>query len=867
MATDAERMMADLGLSRRDAVSAPEESGKSRAAVVTPREQAAIQRKNDSRRQRTDTAKGGPEAETAVKLAAWNSERCPGRRQDVKADMRTLGENSFEHDAVTSQLEDRYGGQGHRAALSTRMAAGADFARGDNYPFQRSEEREAYLRERNGVPEGPAAGRDNRIPPPGSHSVAQRDAHSGSTTSRRAQASAQRFLDHRSTSELGAPASVPATKAQRPHAGSSTFGTITAAALRRAAARGESQSPHPIHLSRPFPATTTERLAPSSRTNIDKEYSRLSPPPHPSKHRSPAMESRIQEKLQGRAKRQHASSLSSTGSSTSTMLTVGQRAAAALRTAAANGGDARPITPGNLPESFPRVQVPAATVIVPREVLAIAETEAQLSRGLTENHISALGSHPPVQCHIDTPLENTTPSPTQVSHSPISVVASPVKSNRAPRAANIFATASPAFTQSTSTPPTHTGGLLQSKWASSMPVAGSSDHRQSRSQIQHGALSRSPLLSRGQFRSTGPTHAKAEALINYGSTIGQCNGQKTSSVRQKSPNAASRDDGASIETVFWAFDSPAPKPTVMSTVYPDADACVKEKLGSKGYFDTLTSSKVSHVADDATMMKPKGTAGSQVLTQHQSSQGSTFGSKASENTPAPGVEPSPHTASDIHVYEAQALYYAAKPGDESDDYYTKYPDRKQYFGKARDLLIKHAFALVEAGDDHDVSDYVRTHPERAWILNAAKRAKQQVKEDNEDTIRQYCIANPNHKAILRAAQCIYSTKPRANTANVPANELEEYRSPPPLVSCASSDSSDSSSASSSKTNTSAAGTIAATFYDLAGTFLGIHQTRVALPVHVTMNLTSRTHKYDPRSLITAVDLLADRMQVGVGSRT
>ena len=63
-------MQADLGLERRDVVSAPEEN---RRGYVDPREQAKVLADVKARRAKFDGEASGEEDERAARLRAWNS--------------------------------------------------------------------------------------------------------------------------------------------------------------------------------------------------------------------------------------------------------------------------------------------------------------------------------------------------------------------------------------------------------------------------------------------------------------------------------------------------------------------------------------------------------------------------------------------------------------------------------------------------------------------------------------------------------------------------------------------------------------------------------------------------------------------------
>ncbi|KAK5127506.1 hypothetical protein LTR85_006845 [Meristemomyces frigidus] len=95
------QMMADLGLARRDFVSAPEADARGRMVREDPRQQQAIKAAFEARRAKTRDV-GSAENERSARLSAWNTE------------------TTFERDAITDQLEDRFSGQGHRANLSSK---------------------------------------------------------------------------------------------------------------------------------------------------------------------------------------------------------------------------------------------------------------------------------------------------------------------------------------------------------------------------------------------------------------------------------------------------------------------------------------------------------------------------------------------------------------------------------------------------------------------------------------------------------------------------------------------------------------------------------------------------------------------------
>lgn len=73
MDADALRMLADLGLERRDIVSAPEEVPRARQIREDPREQAAVAADFEARRRRNRLTDTGDGDERMARLKAWNS--------------------------------------------------------------------------------------------------------------------------------------------------------------------------------------------------------------------------------------------------------------------------------------------------------------------------------------------------------------------------------------------------------------------------------------------------------------------------------------------------------------------------------------------------------------------------------------------------------------------------------------------------------------------------------------------------------------------------------------------------------------------------------------------------------------------------
>jgi len=80
MDADVRRMMADLGLSRRDEVSAPEDLPKARQTRVDPREQAKLAADFEGRRAKIDKQALSGNDGRAAKMKAWHSKSEDGRQ-------------------------------------------------------------------------------------------------------------------------------------------------------------------------------------------------------------------------------------------------------------------------------------------------------------------------------------------------------------------------------------------------------------------------------------------------------------------------------------------------------------------------------------------------------------------------------------------------------------------------------------------------------------------------------------------------------------------------------------------------------------------------------------------------------------------
>ena len=215
--------------------------------------------------------------------------------------------------------------------------------------------------------------------------------------------------------------------------------------------------------------------------------------------------------------------------------------------------------------------------------------------------------------------------------------------------------------------------------------------------------------------------------------------------------------------------------------------------------------------------------------------------------------PSPTAPAHDHVhaqmYFNRALWYAAHPGETCDKYHQTYPDRLQYLGPARDQLIKEAVTLAKNGDEKDTTEYLAGHPERKWMVKIAAMMKALVQKGSQEDIEAHCTAEPRARAFLPAAKVVFTPEQA-----------------PPLRRDSSESARDGSNSSESSGETAVSaplptskGTLAASFYDIAGQFLGHREIGVDAPVHATMNITSRARRYDPRELIKGIEALAQRM--------
>ncbi|KAK3109284.1 hypothetical protein LTR53_017625 [Teratosphaeriaceae sp. CCFEE 6253] len=131
MDPEAARMLADLGVARRDIVSAPDADAKGRTLRENPNASRATVNSFEERRRRIrDDA---PEVtDRSVKLAAWNTE------------------GNFDADHRAAGLVDRFSGQGHRVNLQVTLGSrqGHD-SNNEAREARVGEERHRWLQERN----------------------------------------------------------------------------------------------------------------------------------------------------------------------------------------------------------------------------------------------------------------------------------------------------------------------------------------------------------------------------------------------------------------------------------------------------------------------------------------------------------------------------------------------------------------------------------------------------------------------------------------------------------------------------------------------------------------------------------------------
>lgn len=216
------------------------------------------------------------------------------------------------------------------------------------------------------------------------------------------------------------------------------------------------------------------------------------------------------------------------------------------------------------------------------------------------------------------------------------------------------------------------------------------------------------------------------------------------------------------------------------------------------------------------------------------------------------------------MYRNLALWHAANPGEDCDNYHEKYPDRLQYLGPARDKLIKEAIGLAKRGDEYEIAEEVKHHPERSWMVDAAKKAKSQVEQDSDEQIKEYCATHPRQMPFVRAATAVFTRHSGRQMRQIQLSPLctisaKTTSDATTDSSSRSSDTDDTAETAASSPHRSGLGSLVAVFFDVAGRFLGNHCVRVNGPVQATINVTSRAQRFDPRDLIGAIESLAQSM--------
>ncbi|KAK4549917.1 hypothetical protein LTR36_005218 [Oleoguttula mirabilis] len=265
---------------------------------------------------------------------------------------------------------------------------------------------------------------------------------------------------------------------------------------------------------------------------------------------------------------------------------------------------------------------------------------------------------------------------------------------------------------------------------------------------------------------------------------------------------------------------------------------------------------------------------------------------------------SAHDMKDQARFAKLAEWYAANPGAECDTYYVEYPDRKPYHRPAWIRLVKLAFMHAKDPHGNDTATYLSTHKDREWIFAAAMTAKDFVENRTDADTDAYAAANPAVIDFCKAAR--FYCKPKVNTsiaqpepttsesavlpeptastsADLPEDttstpavqlqttvteaELDVQPSPTSSTVVDQQDSSPSETPSECSVETifsepcqTALGTISATFYDIAGAYLGVKSKAIDVPAHVHINITSQARRFDPRDLIPQIRALADMVQ-------
>lgn len=127
-----------------------------------------------------------------------------------------------------------------------------------------------------------------------------------------------------------------------------------------------------------------------------------------------------------------------------------------------------------------------------------------------------------------------------------------------------------------------------------------------------------------------------------------------------------------------------------------------------------------------------------------------------------------HTPLQELQYKTMAEWYATHPGEESDRYHDKFPDRLQYLAPVLRVFIRQCFILAKDPYGCDASDYLATHKDREWIWEAALQAKDFVENRAEAEGDAYYAAHPEFIEFYKGAKKNFKRKLSDSTEQVPA---------------------------------------------------------------------------------------------------
>ncbi|GAB1731338.1 hypothetical protein NU195Hw_g5212t1 [Hortaea werneckii] len=152
MESSVAQMMADLGADRRDMISFSDDQSSGRALGPDSGQTGVVNNAYTARRTRVSTAGSSQDGGVIAlppEVQAWKSKVSITYLTVQSADHFSDPAN-FERNDVAEQLEDRDGGQSHRAALSARVRSGAQYeAQYEATEVRYGEERNLYLRDKS----------------------------------------------------------------------------------------------------------------------------------------------------------------------------------------------------------------------------------------------------------------------------------------------------------------------------------------------------------------------------------------------------------------------------------------------------------------------------------------------------------------------------------------------------------------------------------------------------------------------------------------------------------------------------------------------------------------------------------------------